>query len=76
MEVFHNPYARYPVSIDLLPEATHWFEHDGEWICSSVYEAAILWSQTLITGIDKPAPTLDDLLRNAAQGSEMGSSEI
>jgi hypothetical protein len=32
--VFHNPYARHPVPHELLPEATHWFEHDGEKICS------------------------------------------
>jgi len=75
MEVFHNPYARHPVSVDLLPEATHWFEQDGEWMCSSVYEASIPWSQTLITSSDKPAPLLDDFLRYAAQGSGMGSLE-
>ncbi|MBB4120735.1 hypothetical protein [Martelella radicis] len=63
MEVFHNPYARHPVSFDLLPEATHWFEQDGEWMCSSVYEASVLWSQTLITSTEQPAPTLDDFLR-------------
>jgi hypothetical protein len=30
LEVFHNPFARYPVPFELLPEATHWFDKDGE----------------------------------------------
>jgi hypothetical protein len=60
MEVFHNPFARHPVPFELLPEAQHWFENDGEWQCSSFYETSILWSQTLITDADKPAPTLQD----------------
>ncbi|MGV2981964.1 hypothetical protein ACERNI_17485 [Camelimonas sp. ID_303_24] len=75
MEVFHNPFALHPVSFDLLPEATHWFEQDGEWMCSSVYEASILWSQTLITGTDKPAPKLDDFLSDTASVSGTASSE-
>lgn len=61
MEVFHNPFARHPVPFELLPEAQHWFEEKGEWQCSAVYEASILWSQTRITDADKPAPTLQDL---------------
>lgn len=48
MEVFHNPFARHPVSFELLPEATHWFEQDGEKVCRSYYEISILWSQTRI----------------------------
>ncbi len=60
MEVFHNPFARDPVPFELLPEAQHWFENDGEWQCSSVYEASVLWSQTLITNADKPAATLQN----------------
>ncbi|KAB2726516.1 hypothetical protein [Brucella anthropi] len=62
MEVFHNPHARHPISLDLFPEATHWIEQDGEWMCSSAYESSILWSQTLITGIDKPPPSLEDFI--------------
>lgn len=61
LEVFHNPFARHPVPFDLLPEATHWFEQDGERVCLSAYETSILWSQTLITDEDKPAPRLEDL---------------
>ncbi|MBW9113424.1 hypothetical protein JNB88_07150 [Rhizobium cauense] len=62
VEVFHNPFACHPVPFELLPEAQHWFEADGEWQCSSVYETSILWSQTWITDADKPAPTLQDVL--------------
>lgn len=73
IEVIHNPFARHPVPFELLPEAQHWFEADGEWQCSSVYETSILWSQTLITDADKPAPTLQDILE-AEKGSTDASS--
>jgi hypothetical protein len=62
MEVFHNPFARHPIAIELLPEAQHWFESDGESYRRSVYETSILWSQTLITDADKPAPMLQDFM--------------
>lgn len=70
MEVFHNPFAHHPIPFDLLPEAQHWFEEDGEWQCSSVYETSILWSQTRITDADKPAPTLQDLLDAESQAKD------
>lgn len=66
MEVFHNPYARHHVPHALLPEATHWFEQDGERVCTSFYETSILWSETHITDLDQPAPRLEDFLRPAA----------
>jgi len=68
LEVFHNPYARHPTPHELLPEATHWFEQEGEMVCTSVYEHSILWSTTMITDMDKPAPSLADFER--AQQSE------
>ncbi len=75
MEVFHNPHARHPIPFDLLPEATHWFEQDSEWLCSSAYEVSILWSRTWITSTDKPALTLDDFLHREANGLESGEPE-
>lgn len=63
LEVFHNPFARHPVPFDLLPEACHWFEKDGERICQTVYETSILWSQTLIQNYSEPPLTLDTLLQ-------------
>ncbi|WP_041535983.1 hypothetical protein [Parvibaculum lavamentivorans] len=77
MEVFHNPFARHPVPFELLPEAQHWFEADGEWQCSSVYETSILWSQTWVTDADKPAPTLQDFMerkKRSADASSFGDS--
>jgi len=62
LELFHNPFARHPVPFELLPEATHWFELGGEKVCRSVYATSILWSQTVITDSDKPAPRLEDFL--------------
>ena len=63
LEVFHNPFARYPVPFDLLPEACHWFEQDGERICRTVYETSILWSQTLIQDASEPPLSLDALVK-------------
>jgi len=60
LEVFHNPYARHRVPFDLLPEATHWFDQDGDLACRSFYEHAILWSQTRILDSDAKVPTLQD----------------
>ena len=48
LEVFHNPFARHPLSRALLREATHWFNAGGEIICESHYETSVMWSQTLI----------------------------
>lgn len=62
LEVFHNPFARHPVPLELLPEATHCFEEGGEQVCRSFYATSILWSMTLITDLEKPEPRLEDLL--------------
>jgi hypothetical protein len=63
LEVFHNPHAKYPVPFELLPEATHWYEKNGERISRSFYATSILWSKTLITDSGKPAPQLEDFQR-------------
>jgi hypothetical protein len=60
LEVFHNPFARHPVSFGLLPEATHWFDDGGERICRSRYETSILWSKTFVDDADKPPRRLED----------------
>lgn len=73
MEVFHNPFARHPVPFELLPEAQHWFEANGEWQCSSVYETSILWSQTWVTDADKPAPTLQDFMEGKKSSTDASS---
>jgi len=70
MEVFHNPFARHLAPFEILPEATHWFEHDGEITCASHYEPAILWSRTYIQDADSPALRLEDFLSEEARASE------
>lgn len=67
MEIFHNPFATHPLPQSLLPEATHWFEADGERVCRSNYETSILWSTTHITDGNKPPLRLEDF---AAELSE------
>jgi hypothetical protein len=62
IEVFHNPFAHHPLPFELLPEATHWFDQDGETVCRSFYETSILWSQTLIQNDTDPPPTLEQLM--------------
>jgi hypothetical protein len=44
-----------------LPEATHWFEVDGEVVGEAHYETSIPWSKTLIQNDSDPTPTLGDL---------------
>lgn len=61
LEVFHNPFARNPISRDLLPEATHWFlDEDGDVTCESFYETSILSSTTQIQSVDQSEASLDD----------------
>ena len=61
LEVFHNPFARYPFPHTVLPEANHWFDSGGELICESHYETSVLWSKTLIQDDGDPMPTLRNL---------------
>ena len=49
LEVYHNPLAAHPFAFDLLPGATHWFEVDGEIVCSTIWEQQVLSSITLLT---------------------------
>jgi hypothetical protein len=60
LEVFHNPYARYPLPRELLPEATHWLEFNREIICEAYYETSILWSKTFIQKDTDEMLKLDD----------------
>lgn len=48
LEVYHNPLATHPIEFDLIPGATHWFERDGEIVCSTIWEHSILASITLV----------------------------
>ncbi len=64
MEVFHNPHAQHPTPRELLPEATHWFERNGEIEREAFYETSIPWSQTIITDSHQRQPKLDDFLPN------------
>ncbi|WP_397453729.1 hypothetical protein [Pseudomonas sp. NA-150] len=48
MEVFHNPFAKHPMSKQVLPEAQHWLEKNGDIVCEAFYETSILWSETLV----------------------------
>src|SRR5260370_34979079 len=43
-----------------MPEATHWFERDGEMICEAYYKTSILWSQTMIQNDTDRMPRLED----------------
>lgn len=60
LEVFHNPYAEYPVPQELLPEAKHWSKKDEEITCISFYETSILKSQTIIQNKSDTILTIED----------------
>lgn len=51
LEFFHNPLATRPVPFDLIPGATHWFERNGEIVCSSFWENLVLASITHLRSI-------------------------
>ncbi|MDT8069509.1 MAG: hypothetical protein ROO76_15200 [Terriglobia bacterium] len=46
LEVYHNPMAENPIDLALMPGATHWFETDGEIVCSTIWENSVLSSIT------------------------------
>jgi hypothetical protein len=46
LEVYHNPLATRPIDFDLLPGATHWFEQDGEIVCTTIWEWSVMSSVT------------------------------
>ena len=48
LEIYHNPNALHPFPMELLPLATHWFEHQGEIVCRAHYENTVLSSVTLL----------------------------
>lgn len=73
LEVFHNPFACHPVPFDLLPEATHWYDQDGEKICSSYYEHSILWSTTVIQNENDPPFMLEQIPGYLGQTSQTGA---
>ncbi|CAN7805737.1 hypothetical protein LJR267_010648 [Paraburkholderia hospita] len=58
LEVFHNPFAQYPLPPSLLPEATHWLVEEGELCRKHYYETSILRSQTFVQEADQPFPSL------------------
>lgn len=60
LEVFHNPFAQHPVPRAILPEATHWFDVNGEIVCEAYYETSVLWSKTLIQKDTDRMPTIED----------------
>lgn len=62
LEVFHNPHARHSLPRELIPEAQHWFERNGEIVCEAHYETSILWSTTRIFNSSDPIPTLEQIL--------------
>jgi len=52
LEVYHNPLARHPIPFDLIPGATHWFEQNGEIVCSTMWENTVLSSVTHLIEVD------------------------
>lgn len=55
LEVFHNPFARTPLPHSLIPEATHWFEANGQMNYTSHYDTGILWSGSMMDAGRRPS---------------------
>jgi hypothetical protein len=62
LEVFHNPNATHPLPDDLLPEATHHADIDGELRSRFFFGTSVLFSMTRIQPQDARVPTAEDLL--------------
>lgn len=54
LEVYHNPLATRPMAFGLLPGATHWFELDGDLMCSTKWDHQVLSSMTTLTWSKEP----------------------
>jgi len=62
LEVFHNPFASYPLPHEVLPEAAHWFERNGVMDNAFYYDKSILWSRTLVMNKKDPLPNYNTML--------------
>ncbi len=54
LEIFHNPQAMHPIPFDLIPGATHWFEHDGDVECSTIWANSVISSITHLRMAGEP----------------------
>nr|WP_247741527.1 hypothetical protein [Luteibacter sp. SG786] len=59
LEVFHNPFAQYPLPRSLLPEATHWVASEDDMVCYRHYPSNVLTSRTQIQKASDPLPTFE-----------------
>ncbi|QWZ85132.1 hypothetical protein [Aeromonas sp. FDAARGOS 1404] len=71
IEVFHNPNALHPISPSLLPEASHWFQVNDEFICKRFFKNSILSSRTLIQDSNSPLPDVDRIVFQNTNGTDI-----
>jgi hypothetical protein len=62
LEVFHNPNATHPLPEDLLPEAAHHKEIDGENLSRYFFGTSVLFSITRVQPADARVPTIEEIL--------------
>lgn len=62
LEVFHNPNATHPLPEDLLPEAAHHKEIDGENLSRYFFRTSVLFSMTRVQPADARVPTIEEIL--------------
>ena len=53
LEIYHNPYAKYPLPRNVFPMATHWFEEDGDIVFRTPYKNCLLSSVTHLQETDE-----------------------
>jgi len=57
LEVFHNPLATHQIPFALIPGAAHWFERDGNIVCSTIWASSVLSSVTHLHMVGQPDTT-------------------
>lgn len=62
LEVFHNPYARYPIPRSQFPGAQHWVKVGSDIVCRAHFQISILKSKTVVTQVTDRPLTLSDVM--------------
>ncbi len=75
LEVFHNPFARNPMSRKLLREATQWFYENGEIVCESFHAPAIIRSRTFTHDLTNKPRYLEELCSRLSDAYKEGGYE-
>lgn len=61
LEVFHNPLARHPLPLELLPDARHWHETDG------ILGISVRWKNQILSSVTELIIDTGDVRHRASE---------